>query len=121
RLHQGGSGEMGEGSEGLRREDRLALVRAVAVRAVVGPASARTRVPQVRAALVFLILELVVLAELLQQRLQAPLGGRVAVALVGETVEEGGGVLVVGARLDRPRESVGFCTFRHRNPPGAQV
>src|SRR5262249_49176483 len=98
-----------------------ALVRAVAVRAVVGPASARTRVPQIRAALVFLILELVVLVELLQERLQAPLGGGVAVGLVGQTLDDGGGVLVVAPRLDRPRESVGFCTFRHRNPPGAQV
>src|SRR5262249_11335376 len=94
RLHPGRSGEMGEGGEGLRRESGLAVVRPVAVRAVVGPASARTRVSQVRAVL-FFVFQLVVLVELLKERLQAPLCRRVAVGLVGQALGDGGRVLVV--------------------------
>src|SRR5262245_13605411 len=83
---------------------------------VVRPAAARSRVLDAtgRVVVLRLFLQLLELVELAQQRLQADLGGRVAVGLPGQILYHTGRAFEIAPGLDRPR-AVSFLSL-HPSP-----
>src|SRR5262245_2124782 len=77
---------------------------------VVRPASAGSGVLDIFGDLVRVVQRFFELVELPQQRLQAYLGGRIAVALAGQFLDDAGRALEIAPALDRPRACRGFST-----------
>src|SRR6266513_3090196 len=92
---------------------KASVVSGLAVR----PAPARPRIGIVRRVLrARLVLQIVELVQLPEQRLQAQLGGGIPVRLIREALRNAGRAFVVALRPHRPSVTVGFSSLCHDTP-----
>src|SRR5947207_7201942 len=92
---------------------KASVIPGLAVR----PAPARSRIGIVcRVVRARLVLQLVELIQLPEQRLQAQLGGGIPVCLTGEALGDASRAFVVALRSDRPRVPVGPSSLSHDSP-----
>src|SRR5437773_11896917 len=83
----------------------------------VGPAPARPRIGIVRRVLCArLVLQIVELVQLPEQRLQAQLGGGIPVRLIRDALRNASRAFVVALRPHRPRVPAGFSSLGHDTP-----